>query len=632
MRVVLRMFLATMALASSAVTFVACSGGGGGITAPQGPPPPPFAITLDTGLAVGFKFDDIALIGKFALIPVSETETGSDLNNDGDTLDWVAHLLDVDANTAINLRLAITGKPVASNLQFAFLVPEFDQNADLNGDSDLADAVWHLLDPTEDLVLDVSGPNPLNTSLATPRTGKPGVGAVGGLILIISEMSTGADFSGDGDATDDVVIAIEHFGNSIVPLGIPPHAPGTPLVVRDNRVMVCGSEAAAGMDLTGDLDATDIVLGVISFDGPGVPAYMSVGAGVASAIDPSAFSLTADMGILLINEASSGGADINADGDSNDSILALVDLRTGATFFPTANSVSFRPLAANINTGFATSANRLIFGIDENAQGKDINNDQDTIDSILAWIDVETAPTVVHSLGLTLGSQQPRIDGTIGLVSINEAGSALVTGIDHNADGDVSDQVAFRVDVTSVPAVLRNLGLAVEGFSLTGTDAVLMISEAAQSQSDRNGDSDTNDIVPSYGDLGRVSPAFRSLGLATRSIGLSRNAPGSVRLGLLIPEQPLTSRADLNGDGDSLDNAYFWIDIDTDAFPPTVIQPTPYLIGIGSFSTAPPLRVDDDTLLFATSETMLDRDLNADGDKDDTLLRIVRRPPPATEE
>ena len=43
---------------------------------------------------------------------------------------------------------------------------------------------------------------------------------------------------------------------------------------------------------------------------------------------------------------------------------------------------------------------------------------------------------------------------------------------------------------------------------------------------------------------------------------------------------------------------------------------------------SPPLLLDPDTLVFATSERMADQDLNGDGDTEDTVLRISYRPPP----
>jgi len=100
---------------------------------------------------------------------------------------------------------------------------------------------------------------------------------------------------------------------------------------------------------------------------------------------------------------------------------------------------------------------------------------------------------------------------------------------------------------------------------------------------------------------------------------------------LLVPEQPLTQRAAVNGDGDSDDNALFWFDVDSSGVPPVVVPPTPQLIGIATFVIAPPVAVDEDTLLFATSELMSGVDLNGDRDTQDTMLRVAFRPPPPSD-
>jgi hypothetical protein len=617
--------LALAMFAASAV-LTACGGSGGSSREPQGPPPPTFSIVVETGLAIGQNFGNIARIGDVALVPVSESESGIDLNGDADTLDSVLHRLQVSTNTSINLGLAIRGPIIASDQRFVFLVAELDQGADVSGDGDLADSVWHLFDPTSP----ISPANPFNTTLATPLSGKPGIGAAGGMVLIVSEAAQRADFNGDGDMIDDIAFGIEHVGQSIVPLGMPPHAAGTPLIARNNRVLVCGSEAGAGTDLTGDTDTLDVVLGAVTFDGPGPPQVTAIGSIVQRAVVPTEYALTDTMAVYLVDEASSNATDLNMDGDTNDGVIALFDLANGTgEFMPVASAVSPFPLAVSSTAaGLGTSANRVLFGIDEGAQGKDLNGDQDTADSILAWVDTAGTPSVARVVGVALGGTRPTIEKNIGLISVHEAGSQLVVGIDHNFDGDISDQVAFRIDVTSAPAVLTNLGRAVAEYALQGTDAILWIPESAQANIDRNGDTDTGDIIPTYADLSLPSPTFLSLGVAAHMQSMRRVGPSDVRIALQIPEQPLTSRADLNGDGDSLDNALLWFDLDPVTSPPRVKAPTPVFVDITSFIPRAPIEIDENTLLFPTNEFMFDRDLNGDDDKNDTLLRIVKRPPP----
>ena len=624
MRRVLRTILVVAVSCAPAAVTTACGGGGGDSNREQqGPPPPPFSTTLRTGLAIGPRIDDVAVLGGFALVPVPEAEQGADLNGDGDTLDRVAHLLEVASNTTINLGLAIRAGVIVNDSQFAFLVSENDQGVDLNVDGDTFDSVWHLFDPA----VAVTADNPFNVGFATPPAGLAATGATGGFLFVISEAAQGTDLTGDGDILDHVVFSIVTPGRFITPMGMPPHALGTPLVARGNKVLVLGNEADINTDLNGDSDISDIVLGAVIFDASGPPTYIPVGPGRPRAVVAGAMALTDFFAVYLIDEAATGATDLNGDGDTSDGILAVFDLRNAAgEHFPVASSVGFFPLAANPILGVGTSAERVIFGIDENQQGIDINNDQDTADSILAWVDVANAPGVAHSLGLTLGGTPPLIDGTIGLVTVNEAASQLVVGVDHNFDGDISDQVAFRVDTTVAPGSVTNLGRATLTTALRGTDAVLGVSEAAQSGVDLNGDTDVNDIVPTYVDLSRPTPAFRSLGTSAHGQAMLRTLDGGLRLVVLAPEQPLTTRADVNSDGDSADNALFWFDINRSTNPPRVLTPTPFLIGIAGFGTRPPIRIDGNTLLFETSEIMTGTDLNDDGDTNDTVLRIVTRP------
>lgn len=602
-----------------------CSGGGGGNSGDaQGPPPPPFSVVRETGLAVANQFGDVAVVGRVALVPVSEPESGTDLNGDGDTNDMVLHRLDVDTLETVNLGIALRGPVLASDERFAFLASEHDEGKDLNFDGDAEDGIWHVYDPNRI----VSSTNPRNLQLATPASGRPGVGTTGGFVLVVSELAQGADFNGDQDLGDDVLLAFVDASEALLPIGGPPYAFGTPLVAGGSRVLYTGTEFGAVIDYSGDGDASDFVLGAVFFDGVGLAVYQPVGPLRPRAIVRGAYGMAGSMAVYLIDEAATGATDLNGDGDANDGIIALYDFENGqGEILPNDPALGPLPLAGSAIYGFATTDERIIVGIDEAGQGRDFNVDQDMADVILAWIHTTAAPRRLNVLGLTLGTAKPVADGELGLVTVSEAASALVVGIDYNNDGDIGDEVAFAVNMSTIPGSTMNLGLAAGSVSLRGIDAVIGVIESGQSGTDFNGDSDIFDIVPFYADLSRPTPSFRSLGTAAHEHVLLRS-PSEVRLGLLIPEQPLTTRADVNGDGDSDDNALIWIDLDSTTTPPRVLTPTPQLAGIGSFSLSPPVVVDVDTLLFATSERMAGLDLNNDGDTEDTLLRIAFRPPP----
>jgi len=603
----------------------ACSGGGGGNSGDaQGPPPPPFSVVRETGLCVANQFGDVALVGRIALVPVSEPESGADLNGDGDTNDMVLHRLDVDTLEIVNLGIALRGPILASDERFAFLASERDEGADLNNDGDAQDGVWHVYDPKRI----VSSTNPRNLGLATPASGKPGIGTTGGFVLVVSEAAQGADFNGDQDLGDDVLLSFVDASEALLPIGGPPWAAGTPLVASGPRVLYTGTEFGTLIDYSGDGDASDFVLGSVFFDGVGLAVYEAVGPLRPRAVVRGAYAMAGSTAVYLIDEAATGATDLNGDGDANDGIIALYDFKNGqGEILPNDPALGPLPLAGSAVYGFATADARVIVGIDEAGQKRDFNVDQDMADVILAWIDTANAPRRLNVLGLTLGATPPVAHGELGLVTVSEAASALVVGVDYNLDGDIGDEVAFVVNMSSIPGSTQNLGLAAGSLSLRGTDAVIGVFEGSQSGTDFNGDTDIFDLVPFYVDLSRPSPSFRSLGTAAHAHVLLRS-PTEVRIGLLIPEQPLTLRADVNGDGDSDDNAVIWIDLTSATTPPVVLPPTPQVVGIGAFAVSPPVVIDLDLLLFATSERMAGLDLNGDGDAEDTLLRIGFRPPP----
>ena len=133
--------------------------------------------------------------------------------------------------------------------------------------------------------------------------------------------------------------------------------------------------------------------------------------------------------------------------------------------------------------------------------------------------------------------------------------------------------------------------------------------------------------MAAYVNLSPATPAFRFLGMATHNQQIRRVGPDDLRILLHVPEQPLTLQEDVNDDGDSLDTAHFWIDIDATTTPAGIRPPTPFLAGIGLVELTPPIWIDKDTLLFATSEFLANRDLNGDGDLDDNILRLSVRLP-----
>jgi hypothetical protein len=604
-----------------------CGGGGSGTDKPPGPPGPAFAETTATGLAIGTDFNRAAVIGSLVLVPVSENEMGADLNADGDQSDRVLEQVDTDGQVSFNLGVAVTGRILASDQHFAFQIGEAAQGgADLNGDGDTSDAVWFVFDPARP-----PGPaNPFNTMLATSSIGLVGVGTTGGFVLLQSEASSGVDLNNDGDALDIIPTVFDGRAFAVSTVPIPPHAAGTPLVARAGRVLVAAAEQAATADLNGDGDQTDTTLGYVDFN-IGIAVYRPIGNAFARAIANHPYALTDGEAVYFIDEASDAGIDLNNDGDAVDAVIAVYGIAAGTQErLPFNPAISSLALAGATSVGIGVGPSRAIVAIDEAGQGNsDLNNDFDTVDFVLAWINTSGAPGTMNITAppYTLAPQTPVIDGVRGVVAVSEP-SMTFFGIDLNADGDTSDSVAYLLDTSATPGLMINLNLAVATMAVNGDDAMIGVFEPFQGGADLNGNSVVSDVVQFYFDLGDQPHTMRGLGIVSNRFTFFRTADDELRIGALLGEGQSPNFDDLNGDGDVLDTGLDLIHIDATRNPPTVVVPTPYFAGTAAAGLAPPIAIGDDVFVFPSREAAIDTDLNGDGDTADTVLCCTRILPP----
>jgi hypothetical protein len=468
----------------------------------------------------------------------------------------------------------------------------------------------------------VPGTNPVNTGIAAPVTGG-GAGTAGGFVLLESEAAANGDRNGDGDILDIVPRVFDGTSFSVSTLQVPAYAPGTPLVARAGRVLFAASEAAQGASLNGDGDALDVTLHAIDFT-LGPPVLRKIGNGAARAVANHPFALTDGAAVYFIDEASEGAIDMNNDGDTNDAILAVYDLVTGTgEATPSTPLIPSFAVAGATAVGIGAGSARAIVAVSEAGQKRDINNDFDQTDSILAWVDTNM-PTVLNLLPtVALASRTPVIDGTRGLVVVSEAASGF-QGTDLNADGDKSDSVLFYVDTGLVPGTATSFSLAVSSCALNGVDALVGVDEAAQGGTDLNGNGKATDIVQFYIDLGDPTPVPRGLGIVATSRTFFRLTPQEFRIAAVLPEGQSGNYGDLNHDGDTNDSALELISLNPSLTPAPFVSPTPYFAGECSAGTALPLRTGPGTYVFPASEQMAGADLNGDGDLVDTVLCVTR--------
>ena len=601
----------------------ACTGGGGGADS-GGPPPPqqPFATTINTGLAVGGSFDKVAVVDRWIMLPVSERDMGQDRNGDGDTSDHVVASVDTETEAVLDLGFAVTGPVLATPATFAFLVSEAAQGGtDLNGDGDIADAVWFVFDPAQPI--DVN--NPVNTGATTRGSGLPGIATEGGYVFLQSELAQGMDLNNDGDLLDNVAAVYHEAVRSVVPVAAITHAPGTPMVARNGRVLVLSSETLAGTDFNRDGDSFDTVLTYVDFN-TSSPIVRAVGGVFPRAVSSSAYQLTDTAAVYLINEGSEAGIDLNGDGDSADAIVAIFDIAGGTgEQLPTSPQIAALALAARTSIGIGASGSRAVVALDEGGQGNtDINGDLDRFDAVLGWIDTAGAPGSMQIEPLALAAQPLLVSGTRALVSVNEKSSGAIVGVDLNGDGDTNDNVAFMVDMPAPGTGSTNLGFATTTSSLFGNDALIGVPEAGHFGGDLNGNGIANDVVTIYFDFSDTPPTARSLGIVANAASIFRASDIEVRLAALIPEGQSGNFNDLNGDGDNTDRGVILVGLDPSGAPPPLLPPTPFFAGTGAFFVTPPLRVRNNVFAFPSAEDMVRADLNGDADTLDTVLHFVR--------
>ncbi len=178
---------------------------------------------------------------------VNEAEQGdSDLNGDGDSSDFVAHFYTAGSGV---INLGVAGLLFSSAGGHSGIpVPEWEQGgADLNGDGDASDYVFHIFEPSSGLT---------NTGYAIGTATHLDDSTFLGLV---PESGLG-DLNGDGDATDDVLHSID-IGGTATNLGV---------AARDSFSAVSGGSGGVsialvnearqgGTDLNGDGDTSDDV-------------------------------------------------------------------------------------------------------------------------------------------------------------------------------------------------------------------------------------------------------------------------------------------------------------------------------------------------------------------------------------
>ena len=385
--------------------------------------------------------------GNLVVFEVPEyRQDNTDLNDDGDTDDWVVHVYDVNTGITTNLKL-VGGRVqilVAGNLVAIGINESRQGNTDLNDDGDTSDTVVHVHD--------------LSTGITTNLKI---VGSVLGVaensvIISVSESRQGnTDLNDDGDTIDAIVHvydlstdiatnlklggSVELAGNSVFIRnnshpgfgGLHVHDLNTGITTNLNFSVEGGSLRGAGnlVIFTNDvrtLHVYDIRTGIIT--------------NLKLAL-PGSRSIPQIAGNLVVFHAVESRSDLNDDGDSDDDdVVHVYDAGTG--------TITNLKLIGNSTT----DGNLVTIAVRESDQDKtDLNDDGDSSDKILHIYNSGTS--TITNLKFAV-EKDPVVQGSSMAFAARESRQGKT---DLNNDGDISEDVLHIVRFDSVSPVFEDI-------------------------------------------------------------------------------------------------------------------------------------------------------------------------------
>jgi hypothetical protein len=418
------------------------------------------------------------------------------------------------------------------------------------------------------------------TSYGAVAPGLVNLGLVGEAIpgdpiaVDVPEAAAGADLNGDGDTIDNVVHV--HNGTTATNLRLA----GFPALTGSLIAISVFESAQGGADLNGDGDADDTVLFV--HDGK---TATTTNLRVAS-------SLLVNDGrwiAFLMGERQQGGRDLNGDGDAADEVLHVYDSASG----------QIRNASLAAASGFSLVNGRAAIRISEAAQGgRDLNGDGDTADGVLHLYDATAG--LARSVGL---AASPRVydDGRFVAFTIPEREQA---GRDLNGDGDAFDTVLHVLDTGNDS--VANVGTAVSPTSIqTAAGRVAFDVYEPDQRADLNGDGDRVDVVAHVYEAG--AGTLRNLRLAILGFPLELDGTAAA----FTVSEAAQSGIDLNGDGDASDLVVH------------VYRAADGIVLNTRLASNTTLSVRSGLVAVLVNEEQQSRDLNGDGDPNDSVAHVV---------
>lgn len=500
----------------------------------------------------------------------------------------------------------------------------------LNGDLDTADGVLATLDTLTGTFtqhatsIDVTGVDLQGTARRIEFLGPFAFATT-------RETDQSAFLNADADQTDSMTTiyatggptVVTHLFGGLTPTGL---VSGAKSISR----LLEAQEGIAGTNQNGDGDAIDTVISVLD-GGTNTRATIPL-ATVANPVvrqDGTHFA-------FLVSEANHA-ADLNADGDATDTLVALANATLGVPLVGLGGFIGpavQQPRAVQPGAAFAASATgRLGYYIDEATTGIDVNGDADQVDHVPAIWQVPGVPPNVETIP-GLAAMTRLESGNNARHAFFESGKFLYTAIElpayspgsgDNGDGELFDQEILRWTDTATPTITTVLapnlgvpftaltGLALDGGSLAEVTPgwlAAVVNETANGNLDLSGDGAMGTVLLLI-DCTVSPPKVWNTGLTTAANGripiTGIGSPSGV-----VVSVPESVNGILNGDGDALDTLAFFVPFATPGAPVEL-----------SSTGADDALVSGVRIGLTANETLTSTDLNGDGDTGDFVFRVV---------
>lgn len=267
-------------------------------------------------------------------------------------------------------------------------------------------------------------------------------------------------------------------------------------------------------------------------------------------------------------------------------------------------------LAIDTTTGIFAEADVTAFAVVESAQGKDLNGDGDSSDRVLHLYRSAT--------GRVENTRQVVISGVHNSFCRSGDHLAFVASedgrIDFNQDGDTQDGAMHVLNLAT--GFLQHAPQASSGGLACGGGHVAYTVSESMEQRDYNGDGDRVDQVWHVYDIAAADS--HNLELA-RMVALNGSARMSGDALLFTAHEPSNAR-DLNQDGDQIDRVFFHYGLASRITTNYGLAGSP-IVDERDYGTRAAGRFVP--VLVPEGDQGSGRDLNGDGDTDDTVAHAV---------